>query len=191
MKSGAKHVIYIIEDYPGTDLSSFLEAIQTSISSSQVVNNFFVKRVRNIQETISYLLRLSKFLTKLHFRRPLHVIPTSQIDSRTFFNLKASLAPDRYHCVRYEDFSAIASKSASLNVGDLWLKMLMSVKGVSAEKAMEIQKHYSTMVELVDALAAVTEEEGKVLLAERCSKYGRRKIGKALSEKVYEVLKPV
>src|SRR5271170_1454769 len=66
MKSGMNHVIYIIEDYAGYDVTQSLDAIQTSISSSQTVNNFFVKRCKNIQETISYLLRMSKFLIKMH-----------------------------------------------------------------------------------------------------------------------------
>jgi crossover junction endonuclease MUS81 len=71
------HVIYIIEDYAGYDPTQFLEAIQTSISSSQTVNNFFVKRVKNIQETISYLLRMSKFLIKMHQVPPLPPNPKS------------------------------------------------------------------------------------------------------------------
>jgi crossover junction endonuclease MUS81 len=66
MKSGMRHIIYIIEDYAGYDPTDFLEAIQTSISSSQVVNNFFVKRTRNIDETTKYLLRMSKSLSKQH-----------------------------------------------------------------------------------------------------------------------------
>jgi crossover junction endonuclease MUS81 len=120
------------------------------------------------------------------------VIPESQIDSRTFFNLKASLAqPNVYHCVRYEAFAALSSKSASLNVGDVFLKMLMSIKGVSAEKAIEIQKHFPTMIKLVDIFASVDEEEGKMLVMEQCSKYGRKKIGKALSQNIYEVFKPI
>ena len=119
------------------------------------------------------------------------MIPESQIDSRTFFNLKDSLAePNVYHCVRYQDFAAIASKSASLNVGDVFLKMLMSIKGVSAEKAIEIQKHFTTMIALVESFAAVDKEKGKMLVAERCCQYGRKKIGKALSEKIYDVFGP-
>jgi crossover junction endonuclease MUS81 len=119
------------------------------------------------------------------------VIPETQIDSRTFFNLKASLAqPNVYHAVRYEDFSAIASKSASLNVGDVFLKMLMTVKGVSAEKAIEIQKHFPTMIKLVETLERMDEKEGRMLLAERCSKHGRKKIGNVLSGKIYEVFRP-
>jgi crossover junction endonuclease MUS81 len=119
------------------------------------------------------------------------VIPESQIDSRTFYNLKANLAePNVYHCVRYQDFAAIASKSASLNVGDVFLKMLMSIKGISAEKAIEIQKHFPTMIQLVEALSNVDEAEGKMIVGQRCSKYGRKKIGQALSMKVYEVFRP-
>jgi crossover junction endonuclease MUS81 len=72
MKSGMNHVIYIIEDYAGYDPTQFIEAIQTSISSSQTVNNFFVKRVKHIEETISYLLRMSKFLIKMHQVTPPH-----------------------------------------------------------------------------------------------------------------------
>ena len=201
MKSGMRHIIYIIEDYAGYDVTQSLEAIQTSISSSQTVNNFFVKRTKNIQETISYLLRMSKFITKMHQvsylsilinqkDRNLTVIPESQIDARTFYNLKSSLSqPGLYHCVRYQDFSAIASKSASLNVGDLFLKMLMSIRGVSAEKAIEIQKHFPTMISLVEALSHVDEKEGKMTVANRCAKYGRKKIGVTLSGKIYDVFR--
>ena len=75
-------------------------------------------------------------------------------------------------------------------MGDVFLKMLMSIKGVSAEKAVEIQKHFTTMIELVTTFAGVDEDEGKMIVHERCSKYGRKKIGKALSEKIYEVFRP-
>jgi crossover junction endonuclease MUS81 len=75
-------------------------------------------------------------------------------------------------------------------VGDLFLKMLMTIKGISAEKAMEIQKHFPTMIDLVTSLERVDEAEGKMLVANRCSKYGRRKIGNVLSGKVYEVFRP-
>jgi crossover junction endonuclease MUS81 len=94
-----------------------------------------------------------------------------------------------YHAVRYEDFSAIVSKSASLNVGDVFLKMLMSVKGVSAEKAIEIQKHFPTMIKLVETMDRMDEIEGRMLLAERCSKHGRKKIGNVLSGRIYEMFR--
>jgi crossover junction endonuclease MUS81 len=69
--------------------------------------------------------------------------------------------------------------------------MLMSIKGISADKAIEIQKHFPTMIELVRSLEGMSEEEGKLIFAKRCSKYGRGKIGNVLSGKIYEVFKPV
>jgi len=68
--------------------------------------------------------------------------------------------------------------------------MLMSIKGVSAEKAIEIQKHFPTLNELIKAFERVDEREGKMIIAERCAKYGRRKIGNVLSGKIYESFKP-
>lgn len=82
MKSGMRHIIYIIEDYAGYDPTEFLEAIQTSISSSQVVNNFFVKRTRNIDDTTKYLLRMSKSLSKQHQvtpEAPSHTTPPNPL----------------------------------------------------------------------------------------------------------------
>ena len=66
----------------------------------------------------------------------------------------------------------------------------MSIKGVSAEKAIEIQKHFPTLNELIKAFERVDERKGKMIIAERCAKYGRRKIGNVLSGKIYEAFKP-
>ena len=76
MKSGMQHIIYLIEDYAGYDVSQFLEAIQTSISSSQTVNQLFVKRSKHIEDTIHYLVRMSKFLNKLHQVSPYPILLT-------------------------------------------------------------------------------------------------------------------
>lgn len=68
--------------------------------------------------------------------------------------------------------------------------MLMNIRGVSAEKAIEIQRHFPTMISLVEAISSVDEAEGRMILANRCSKYGRRKIGNVLSGKIYDVFRP-
>jgi crossover junction endonuclease MUS81 len=82
MKSGAKHIIYLIEDWAGYDVTPFLEAIQTSISSSQVVNQFFVKRCGHINDTIAYLVRMSKYLSKLHRVSPIPNFELTYVESR-------------------------------------------------------------------------------------------------------------
>jgi len=80
--------------------------------------------------------------------------------------------------------------------------MLMCTRGISAEKAMEIQKHWNTPVEFVQAFEKCgqrddlgtggTEEEKAARRRELVFKaaggfVGGRKIGKVLSAKVAEI----
>jgi crossover junction endonuclease MUS81 len=83
----------------------------------------------------------------------------------------------------------LVSKSASLTLRDVFLKMLMCVRGMSLEKAVEIQKVYPTPVEFIEAYEkCVSDDEKKDMLMKRfAGNIGRKKIGKALSAKVAAV----
>ena len=73
--------------------------------------------------------------------------------------------------------------------------MLMCTRGITGDKALEIQKHWKTPREFIEALQREGEgggEEGRKRRAEMVWKVagslvGRRKIGKAVSAKVAEV----
>lgn len=76
-----------------------------------------------------------------------------------------------------------------MTLRDLFLKMLMCVRGISLEKAIEIQKAYPTPIELVEAYErCVDEDEAKEMVMKIFSNaVGRKKIGVAVSAKVAEV----
>jgi crossover junction endonuclease MUS81 len=93
-------------------------------------------------------------------------------------------------------------KSEALTLRDIFLKMLMCTRGLSAEKAMEIQRHWSTPRAFVEAFekcggrddlgAGGAEDEkarkrGEMVFRTAGGLVGGRKIGKALSAKVAEV----
>jgi crossover junction endonuclease MUS81 len=66
-KSGMKNVTYIIEDLTmGVLDAQTQEIIETAISSTQVVDGFFVKKTSKLDETIQYLVRMTKMLQKLY-----------------------------------------------------------------------------------------------------------------------------
>lgn len=69
-KCGARHVIYVIEEQNMHEVMSYQEAIQTAISSTQIVTGFFVKRVQSLDYTIRYLVKLTKKLRTLYEVRP-------------------------------------------------------------------------------------------------------------------------
>lgn len=191
-KSGARNVTYIIEDYNIGDTGNMREAIETAVSSTQVVNGFFVKRTAKLDDTIRYLVRMTKMLEGIYVRQPLPLIPSNLIESRTYpallRHLDTTFPTLRFHPT-YADFSSLVSKSGALTLRDVYLKMLMCIRGVSVEKAAVIQKLYPTPKVLVEAYEACEGDREKLEMIMRAleGQVGRKKVGGALSGKIAEV----
>lgn len=146
---------------------------------------------------------------------PISIVPTVSIDSLQSYSkiLGRLRAEDRSKNVdtgmtdsvgsasgttfttTFATFSALSSKSDTLTLRDVYLKMIMCMRGVSSEKALEIQRRWRTPREFVEAFdsASLTAGNGKVsaqddLVASQLGELvGRKKIGKALSKKIAEV----
>ncbi|KAI9824292.1 MAG: Crossover junction endonuclease mus81 [Phylliscum demangeonii] len=197
-RSGVKNVIYIVEaiSMSADSFSRYQEAVESAICSTQVVNGYFVKMTTKMDDTIRYLARMTALLTSLYQGQALRVIPTSILTPQSYPRLMAQLhqsQPDVAYHVTYTAFASLASKSESLTLRDVYLKMLMCTKGLTGEKALAIQKKWPTPRALIDALATCgsgedgRQRQGRLLLDGLDGLVGRKKIGKALSIKVAEV----
>ncbi|RUP47862.1 hypothetical protein BC936DRAFT_145256 [Jimgerdemannia flammicorona] len=215
--SGASQIIYVIEEYNFEEVRQFgLQAIQSAMSSTQVVDGFFLKRTSTIDGTIDYLVGMHTLLKKTYEvwdtvfiirsyidyggkglteprNKTLHGIPDKHINRPTFLALKRHLSITQPHgtphLVTYHSFGELNSKSGTLTLGDLFVKMLMTVRGVSAEKATEIAKRYGTPRGLLTAYDALREEEQRKRMVKEATEgsIARRKIGLNLSKKVCQV----
>ncbi|KAF3921175.1 hypothetical protein ABW21_db0202336 [Orbilia brochopaga] len=164
---------YIIE-VPNGRLNAQLtpqltESITTAIYSTQVVNGFFVKLSPKLDDT-------------------------NLVQVRTFADLKAHLKqtqPNRDYLLSYNALAAMASKSRTSTLRDVFLKMLMCTRGLSAEKALEIQRHFKTPRELLGRYGRCAGEAvGKTIMmsvVDVAARTDRRKIKGALSGKIWEV----
>lgn len=191
-KSGVRNVTYIIEDYNIGDTGNMRESIETAMSSTQVVNGFFVKRTAKLDDTIRYLVRMTKMLEGIYAQQPLPLIPSNLVESRTYpallRHLETTFPTLRFHPT-YTDFSSLISKSGALTLKDVYLKMLMCVRGVSVEKAAEIQKLYPTPKVLIEAYEACGGDKEKLEMIMKAldGHVGRKKVGGVLSGKIAEV----
>jgi crossover junction endonuclease MUS81 len=198
-KSGIKNKIYIIEEFTG-DFSQYESHIATAIASTQVINGFFVKKTQRMDDTIKYLVNMTAILKKIYETKPLHVIPTNVITMGNYLPLLSHLAvkePDKDYHITYDAFASLSSKSDSLTLRDVFLKMLMCTRGLTGEKAIEIQKRWPTPNSLVEAYSKIEQKEGggeqarkkkaEMVADEMGSLVGRKKIQKALSAKIAEV----
>jgi len=192
-KSGIPNVIYIIESFSlGGDGTYMTEAIETAISSTQVVNGFFVKRTAKLDDTIRYLARMTKMLRGAYLGKELHIIPADLVESRSYAHLREHLKttyPGKDFYLGYDMFSSLVNKSGSTTLRDVFLKMLMCVRGMSAERALEVQRSFATPAALVEAFVNCGDDaERDNLVLEACQNaIARRKISGVVSKKVKEV----
>lgn len=190
-KSEIKNIIYLVEESHMGQFEHFREAVQTAMSSVQVCNGFFLKKCKTLDETIEYYALMTKALIARYKDVDLHCIPDDVVNAASFTRLQAHLQtkhPLIDAHLSYEGFASMTSKSSSNTVRDVFLKMLMAIRGVSAEKAVEIQKVFQTPSHLIQAYVALsTAKEKDLLISSRCVGFGRKKIGPALSAKIKEI----
>lgn len=192
-KTGVKNVIYLIEEFSlSTEkLTKFHEAIQSAIASTQVVNGYFVKRTQKLDETIRYLARMTRMLKTLYESKPLYLIPTSALTPTTYLPLLSHLRTNPTHATKtytitYPSFASLSSKHDTNTLRDIFLKMLMCTRGISADKALAIQKVWSTPRAFVEAFEGCANQKERERLVETKlgGLVGRAKIKGVLGAKI-------
>ncbi|PKS10652.1 hypothetical protein jhhlp_002407 [Lomentospora prolificans] len=198
-KSGVKNVIYIVEEI-SMDAAVYQrveDAVTSAMAQIQVVNGYFLKRTQTMDQTIRYLARMTQLLRSQYEGRRLQVIPTNVLTAQNYLPLLENLRandPQGGYYVSYPAFSSLASKSDMLTLRDIFLKMLMTTRGVTGEKAIEIQKRWKTPYNFIKAFEACGHgEAGKkrkrelVMTELDFLMVPKKKIGKHLSERIAEV----
>lgn len=193
-RSAVKNVTYIIEDFSisAEKEDKYGEAVSSAIAGTQVVNNYFVKQTAKLDDTIRYLARMTKMLQAMYEKRDLRLIPTTVIEPRTYLPLVTHLRetqPDKGHYITFSAFSSLCGKSDTMSLRDVFLKMLMCTRGVTADKALEIQRRWKTPSDLMGAYEARNTPKSKeTMLSEKLGGLiPRKKIAKGLSGKMAEI----
>lgn len=197
-QSAMQNVIYAVEEITISDEhhQKYEESVSSALASLQVVSGFFLKQTRNMDETIRYLVRMTRELKDMFEKRTLSVIPTPVLTAGNYLpvmkHLRETQAADSWH-ITYPAFASLASKSQMMTLRDVYLKMLMCTKGVTGEKAIEIQKRWKTPNNLVKAFEACGDgEAGKKRKRELVAKelsylVARKKINTGVSKTIAEV----
>lgn len=195
-KSGVKNVTYIIEAFSVSDdnMDKYGEAVESAIASMQFVNDYFVKQTRKLDDTILYLERMTKALQARYESQELRIIPSRVLESRTYLKMLDHLSATQHmkpHYITFPSFSAMCSKSEAMTLRDVYLKMLMCTRGITGDKAIEIQKHWKTPREFVEAFERRQEvKERENLVSDKLGRFNvipRKKVAKALGKKVAEI----
>ncbi|KAL8676021.1 MAG: hypothetical protein Q9186_007413 [Xanthomendoza sp. 1 TL-2023] len=193
-RSGVKNVVYLLEDIKISEetKTKYYEAVQSAIAGTQVVNGYFMKRTRGIDDTIRYLTRMTRTLKEMYESKPLTLLPSSILSPQTYLPLLAHLRttkPNTSHNITYASFASLASKTDNLTLRDVFLQMLMTTRGLTGDKAIAIQRRWPTPHAFIQAYKKCQSEKEKETMVEKGleAEVGRGKVGKALSKGVSEV----
>ncbi|KAG8751762.1 Crossover junction endonuclease mus81 [Ceratobasidium sp. 428] len=212
--AGISHIYYLVEDYDTERITqNWKDQINTALSSTQVIDRFFLKETTSIEDTLDYLSGLHKIILTLHKDKALHIIPPQLIKRHSFLKLKEDLDSkdsDRTYHTTYKSYQVLNRKNGFYTLQDNMARILQCIRGLSEEKISALIEHYPTPRSLYQAFKEAEESHStredlasgetsgkgkgkakvgaapKNLLIELGGQ-GRRKIGPALSKHIYEI----
>ena len=109
------------------------------------------------------------------------------IQSDSFARLKQGLTKKykRSFYIPLSSFSLLTAKTKQLTQHDVWTKQILTIRGVSSEKAILLAKKFSCLKDMIDKLSPLNEEE-RIRMIMDCgdNSHQRRQFGKALTKNI-------
>ncbi|KAJ3157438.1 Crossover junction endonuclease mus81 [Geranomyces michiganensis] len=192
---GLRNKIYLVERSPSLAraVDFGMTAIRTSMTQVQVIEGFFLKQTDSLSETIQYLVLMTRQLIALHMGQDLFAIPSDVVIKDSLKDQRQALEKHfgrRLH-ICYDLYQSLNNKSSNFKLQEVWTRQLMTVKGVSGEKAVAFAKNYPTLKSLTNALEQCPDDASRQRLVQEGGGLGRKAINPALAKKIIEVMWPM
>lgn len=197
---GLKNKIYIVEEariMKRQNMNNFgPDRIRTALSQTIIHHGFFVKQTSSIEDTVAYLTQITRLLD-LKIKKlssSIHPIPLSSLTKSTMISVRNEmennlrLTDSSALCLpTFEAFQVLNWRTKDYTIRDVWIRQLVTINGVSLDKAIHISHVYPTFKSLMDAyFKCKTDDEKANLLINTVSGHGRRAITQKLSKKFAE-----
>lgn len=195
-KSGCKNKYYLIEETAARTMEGMTEALKTAFWLILVYYRFSMIRTTNSDETVEKLHALHTVITEGYSKKDLIVLYPHELKNQDDyrcvlekFRLEFERRRDIECCHSFQCFQDILGKGEMSTVGELTIRILMFIKGISIEKAVAIQSLFPTLNHILTAYTNCnTKEEANMLMFNTLGQAaGAKKITKHLSEKIAEV----
>jgi crossover junction endonuclease MUS81 len=162
-KCGVKNVVYLIEENTETDDKIFSAMVQC-----QVLDGFILKQTESARDTVGYLYAMTRALQKQYEGMDLHV-GGDGLEGLMTLGM----------------FNERNSKRGMYTYNDIFIKQLMCIRGMSAQKAAAVARVYPTLNALMSDIEMKGVEGVEATL--KALGTGRNGIGNALSKKMMDV----
>ncbi|KAL6931820.1 hypothetical protein ACO0R3_003287 [Hanseniaspora guilliermondii] len=212
-KTGYKWCFYLVEEsVVNSRLMNMAEAIKTAFFETSLDSGFILHRCKNASETVTYLIMIHNLISQrlllakksiimiekgdFNDQQELHdtlLVFRKEFEQRVNMEGQTLKNPHRNQrlfecCHNFSTFHSVMGKSSFLTAHELYLRILLSVKGCSLEKAFSVVTRYPTFADLINGYKSCkSKKESQLFLYDKFDMYPtQKKIGKSLSEKFHE-----
>ncbi|KAJ2415996.1 Crossover junction endonuclease mus81 [Coemansia sp. RSA 2530] len=181
--TGFTNILYIVEGEDPEAVSRLGEAtVNSALSRVQVHHGFHLKRPATFEATLKILRQTTGVLKST--LGDVYAIPDHHIGQKEFAKVKQNIQARLPHislAMTFDAYDMVSNKSGTLSVGEIYLRMLMTIRGISAGKALTIGRNYPTPRQLTEAVEANDKVIENIVIDE-----SRRKIGPVLGKRLAE-----
>lgn len=186
---------YLVERGGSAATHEFLggteERLQAATLQCQLIDGLMYRQTSSLDESIVFLAALHRHLCRKLVDKPIRgwALKACDFNYTTFPTRFKKLDGSVY--MNYTAYSLLNSKSINQSASDIFLRQLLTVKGVTFEKACLILARYPDPKALHDFYRGLPNDlcrqEAFKDFAEEAASGAKRKFGAALSKKIYEV----
>ncbi|AOW02897.1 hypothetical protein LXG23DRAFT_49699 [Yarrowia lipolytica] len=178
-KCGVENVVYLVEHFSMSRAAVQIrdKAIASILGRVVAIDGFLLKKTKSVADSCDYMASLYESVKMCYEGVTLSIGPKEIggfSKSRDTFSTMMLTA--------WQDKNLKSNHSLKV----LFIQMLMTINGISAEKAQVIQKLFPTPRHLIDKYRDLEESHGKGYL-ELLTRGQVKGVGKAASEMVWEV----
>nr|XP_023012458.1 crossover junction endonuclease MUS81 [Leptinotarsa decemlineata] len=179
-RCGIQNKTYLVENYISKHLGLPLQTLLQAATNTAIQDGYHVKITSNLRHTAQYLSRFTKKLNEKFKDKAVMSCPKDSLDEN-------QLNDDLFSLMTFKEFNETSLKNKATTVTELFVKMLVQVKGISVEKALAIVEVYPSPSLLLKAYLENEDVKPEKLLEQiQFGKY-KKKIGPALSKIVSDL----
>ena len=194
-RSQLSSTFYLVERGGNAVAHEFLgggeERLLAATLQCQLIDGLMYRQTGGLDESIVFLVSLHKQLKSTYgaARISACALKASQFNysrfPHQFADLK-DLAPNSTVLLNYTAYALLNAKSTNQSSSDIFLRQLLTIKGLTFDKACSILRKYPTPFALYHFYESLHELAKKEAFKEFIGEKGK-KFGSALSKKIYEV----
>lgn len=190
--SGLTNRIYLVEKGDNTDYRVISkERFDTAIAQTQIVDGMFLRYTGGLEETLRFLTSMTRDISARVLKDSVMAITASYPVRKEVYLEHVRTEREVGKCSVYQTFGCftqINSKSANLTIKDIFLKQLLTIRQLTAEKAFAIVERFPTATALCRHYRQLdTDREREEYFKNWAVEDSERRFGTALSKRIYHL----